>query len=109
MDEQQLNQGLRNLAKRALPELPDTFKAGVWRSIRARSSPGQEKWFDGLVSILLRPQWAALALAITLGIGATLGRTFADAEAPKDLSSLGLNVFAGDAPALPSTLLTQPR
>jgi hypothetical protein len=40
MDEQQLNQGLRNLAKRTLPELPNAFKAGVWRSIRARSSPG---------------------------------------------------------------------
>ena len=109
MDEQRLNEELKNLAKQALPELPNTFKAGVWRSIRARSSPDREKWFDELVSILLRPHCAALALAITLGIGATLGQTFADAEAPNNQTSLGLNVFSGDAPALPSTLLSQPR
>ena len=109
MDEEQLNQELRNLGKRALPELPNSFKAGIWKSIRARSLSGRETWIDGLVSILLRPHWAALALAFTVTIGATLGRTFADPEARKVHSSLGLNVFAGDAPTLPSTLLTQPR
>lgn len=109
MDEEQLNEELRNLAKRALPELPNTFKADLLRSIRAGSSPIEEKWFDGLVSILLRPHWAVLALAFTVAIGATFGRTFADPEARKAHNSLGLNVFAGDAPALPSTLLTRPR
>jgi len=109
MDEEQLDEELRNLASRALPNLPNTFKAGIWKSIRTRSSPTRERWVDGLVSILLRPHWGALALAITVGIGATFGRTLADTEVRKAHSSLGLNVFAGDAPGLPSTLLTQPR
>jgi len=109
MDEEELNQELNNLAARALPELPDTFKAGIWESIRTGSSPSRERWVDGLVSILLKPHWAALALLITVGIGATFGRTFADTDARKAHSLLGLNVFAGDAPALPSTLLTRAR
>jgi len=109
MDEEELNQELRNLAERILPELPKTFKAGIGKSIRAGSSPGRERWVDGLVAILLKPHWAALALLITVGIGATFGRTFAGSDARKADSSLGLNVFAGDAPALPSTLLTRPR
>jgi hypothetical protein len=109
MDEEELNQELRNFAERTLPELPKTFKAGIWESIRAGSSAGRERLVDGLVAILLKPHWAALALLITVGIGATFGGTFADADARKADSSLGLNVFASDAPALPSTLLTRPR
>jgi hypothetical protein len=109
MDEKELNQELRNLAERALPELPNTFKAGMWKSIRTGLWPNRETWVDGLVSILLKPRWAALVLLITVWIGATFGRSFADTDARKAHNSLGLNVFAGDAPSLPSTLLTRPR
>jgi hypothetical protein len=35
MDEEELNRELRNLAERALP---DTFKAGIWKSIRTGSA-----------------------------------------------------------------------
>jgi hypothetical protein len=48
-------------------------------------------------------------LIITVVIGANLGRTFADADAAQNHAHLGLNVFSGDAPALPSTLLNHPR
>ena len=109
MDEKDLDQELRNLAERALPGLPNTFKAGLWKSIRAESSSSHERWVDVSLSVLLRPQWAALGLAVTVGIGATFGRTFADIDARQAQSLLGLDVFAGDAPALPSTLLTRPR
>jgi RNA polymerase sigma factor (sigma-70 family) len=46
MDEKDLDQELRNLAERALPGLPNTFKAGLWKSIRAESSPGPERWVE---------------------------------------------------------------
>jgi hypothetical protein len=109
MDEEELNQGLRKLAERTLPELPKTLKPVVLEAVRTESSSSRERWVDGFVPILQRPLWAALALLITIGIGATFGRTFADVDARMAQSLLGLNVFSGDAPDLPSTLLTLPR
>jgi hypothetical protein len=109
MDEEELNKELANLARQALPELPDTLKADIWKSIRTRSTHLRERRSDELIGTFLRPQWAALALAITVAIGASFGRASADTEAREAHSSLGLDVFAGNAPTLPSTLLTRTR
>ena len=109
MDESELKKVFKTLSERPIPNLPSDFKGSIWRRIRWSEAAARESWLDVLVSALLRPAWAAVALIITLVIGANLGRIFADTEAAQNHAYLGLNVFSGDAPALPSTLLNHPR
>jgi hypothetical protein len=107
MDESELTKVFKTLSERPIPNLPSDFKSSLWRRIRLSGAAVRESWLDLFVSALLRPAWAAVALIITLAIGANLGRTFAAAEAAQNHKYLGLNVFSGDAPALPSTLLNR--
>jgi hypothetical protein len=110
MDESQLKKALKTLSERSIPNLPSNFNESVWARIRVTEATAvRENWLAGLVSMLLRPPWATVALAITLGIGASLGFAFADTEAAQNHKYLGLKVFSGDSPALPSTLLNHPR
>jgi hypothetical protein len=110
MDESQLKEALKTLSQRSIPNLPSNFNDSVWGRIRVTEAAAvRENWLDGLISTLLRPPWAAVSLAIALVIGVSLGRAFADAEAAQNHATLGLNVFSGDAPVLPSTLLSRPR
>lgn len=109
MDERRLDQRLKDLSVQGLPKFPETFNSGVWRSIRTRSTAREEGWFDGLVSMFLRPRWAAATLAVTLLIGMNLGLALADTQSTQKPDSLGLKVFAADSPTLPSTLFSQLR
>jgi hypothetical protein len=81
-------------------------------SIRAKIGGAaviRENWLDILVSTLLRPQWATAVLAITLLVGGNLGRVLANSENDRIHGPLGFEVFAADAPTLPSTLLGKSR
>ena len=110
MDESQLNQDLKALSERPIPNLPSNFNGSVWAKIRvAKAAAIRENWLDGLVSTLLRPRWATAALAITLLVGGNLGRMLTSSENVSTHRPLGLEVFAADAPTLPSTLLGQSR
>jgi len=110
MDESELIKVFKALSQRSIPDLPSDFDGSVWSKIRVLETTAKgESWLDSLVSTLLRPAWAAAALAITLVIGANLGRSFAYSEVAQNHANLGLNVFSGDSPVLPSTLLSQLR
>jgi len=110
MDESELTRCLKTISERPIPNLPSNFDGPIWVKIRVTEAAAvRENWLDGLISTLLRPPWAAVSLAIALVIGVSLGRAFADAEAAQNHATLGLNVFSGDAPVLPSTLLSRPR
>jgi hypothetical protein len=69
----------------------------------------RESWLDALISTLLRPQWATAVLAITLLVGGNLGRVLTNLGNRPIHRPLGFEVFAADAPTLPSTLLGGPR
>jgi hypothetical protein len=106
MDESELNRHLKTISERPIPNLPSNFDGSVLAKIRgAKTAAIRESWLDSLVSKLLRPQWATAVLAITLMVGGNLGRVLANLENHPIHRPLGFEVFAADAPTLPSTLL----
>ena len=108
MNDSRLDFDLKRLSERSIPELPENFHALVWARIHAAKSIAlQEKWLDGLVATFLRLRWAPVTLAITLLVGASLGRVFTNADEGRVHGPLGFDVFAADAPTLPSTVLGQ--
>ena len=108
MDESQLNDDLQALSGQPIPDLPSDLNESVFARIRVMESiTVKEHWLDSLVSTLLRPHWAILALAITLLIGGNLGRVLANSGRSTAHEPLGLEVFATNAPTLPSTVLSQ--
>jgi hypothetical protein len=110
MDESELNRHLKTISERPIPNLPTNFDGLVWAKIRgAETAAVRENWLDRLVSTLLRPQWATAVLAITLLVGGNLGRVLANSENHPIHRPLGFEVFAADAPTLPSTLLGRSR
>jgi hypothetical protein len=107
MDESELNRHLKTISVQ-IPVLPSDFSQAVWAKIRVTEAIAiRENWLDRLVSTLLRPQWASVALAITLLVGGNFGRVLANFENRPIHKPLGFEVFASDAPTLPSTLLSQ--
>ena len=107
MDESELNRHLKTISEQ-IPVLPSDFSQAVWAKIRVTEAIAiRENWLDRLVSTLLRPQWASVALAITLLVGGNFGRVLANFENRPIHKPLGFEVFASDAPTLPSTLLSQ--
>lgn len=109
MDESELTRHLKTISQRPVPSLPSNFAGSVWAKIGRAEAAIRESWLDILVSTLLRPQWATAVLAITLLVGGNLGRVLANSENDRINSHLGFEVFAADAPTLPSTLLGQSR
>jgi hypothetical protein len=109
MDESELTRHLKTIAERPVPSLPSNFAGSVWAKIGRAEAAIRENWLDILVSTLLRPQWATAVLAITLLVGGNLGHVLADSENDRIHSPLGFEVFAADAPTLPSTLLDRSR
>jgi hypothetical protein len=107
MDESELNRHLKTISERPIPNLPSNFDGLVWAKIRGAEAAIRENWLDRLVSTLLRPQWATAVFAITLLVGGNLGRVLANSENRSIHRPLGFEVFAADAPTLPSTLLDQ--
>ena len=109
MDESELTRHLKTIAERPVPSLPSNFAGSVWAKIGRAEAAIRENWLDILVSTLLRPQWATAVLAITLLVGGNLGHVLTDSENDRIHSPLGFEVFAADAPTLPSTLLDRSR
>jgi hypothetical protein len=110
MDESELNRHLKTISERPIPNLPSNFDGLVWVKIRgAETAATRENCLDRLVSTLLRPQWATAVFAVTLLVGGNFGRLLANSENRPIHRPLGFEVFAFDAPTLPSTLLSQSR
>jgi len=109
MDESELKLHLKRISERPIPNLPSNFDEFVWAKIRGAEAATRENWLDGLVSMLLRPQWVMAVFAITLLVGGNLGRVLANSENRPIHRPLGFEVFAADAPTLPSTLLGRSR
>jgi hypothetical protein len=107
MDESELNRHLKTISEQ-IPVLPSAFSQSVWDKIRvAEAIAIRENWLDRLVSTLLRPQWVTVVFAVTLLVGGNFGRLLATLENRPIHKPLGFEVFASDAPTLPSTLLSQ--
>jgi hypothetical protein len=109
MDESELNWRLKKISERPIPDLPSNFGGLVWVKIRVAKAAIRENGLDMLASTLLRPQWATAVFAITLLVGGNFGRVLANSENRPVHRPLGFEVFAADAPALPSTLLSRSR
>jgi hypothetical protein len=105
MDESELNRHLKAISERPIPSLPSDLAGSIRAKIARAEAAIRESWLDTLVSTLLRPQWATAVLAITLLVGGNLGRVLANSENDRINMPLGFEVFAADAPTLPSTLL----
>lgn len=104
-----LNDALEALAARRLPDPPAALARNVWREIRVRrAQPVREGIFEGWVSALLRPRWILSAATMTIAVSVTFGM-LEDSSAANVHASLNLSVFSASAPALPSTLISQPR
>ncbi|SRR5258708_14387407 len=108
MDESELSEHLKRVAERPIPDLPSNFSGSVSAKIRRASAASRENWLNRSVATLLRPQWAAAVFTITVLVGGNLGRVLVTSENHPIHSPLGFEVFAADAPTLPSTLLGQP-
>jgi len=81
---------------------------GVWTSIRRNGEKPSNSWLSWLASIdpWSNPQWACSGLAAALVIGLLLGWIASPSQPlPARKQTSELNVFASNAPGLPSTLL----
>ena len=89
MNESGLDDDLKALAQRPRPNLPNDFKAMVWSKIQSRETTTRAKsehWLKTLLSVLVTPQWAAIALALALLVGWILGRsTTGSAASPNEI------------------------
>jgi hypothetical protein len=109
MDESELNRHLKTISERPIPDPPSNFAGSVWTKIRRVAASSRENWLDRVVSTLRRPQWATAVFVITLLVGGNLGRVLANSEERPIHRPLGFEVFAADAPTLPSTILGESR
>ena len=116
MDNDPLDHLLGRLARAPIPPTPPGLEDRVRRQIRQRRAvPDGGRWWQTFRNPgweTLRPAFAALAVAVVVGV--VMGRGTADAFAdPRGLSagqtgrSLGLEVFSSAPPAMPSTLLNR--
>lgn len=66
---------LRSLLRASRPDvgLPLGFQAAVWRQIARRAATSPVFWLERLMSFVLRPQWAAVSLAVVMLAGFFLG------------------------------------
>ena len=77
MNESRLDEDLKALGERPQPQLPTDFNAAVWSKIQSQETTFRGRprnWLETLFSPLATPQWAAVALVLTLLIGWSLGR-----------------------------------
>jgi hypothetical protein len=110
MDKLELDRYLKTISERPIPKIPSNLGGSVLAKIRIlKTTAIQEDWLDGLLSMLLRPQWAAAVLAVTLMVGGNFGRVLANSDNYGIRRPLGFEVFAADAPTLPSTILGKSR
>jgi negative regulator of sigma E activity len=106
MNQSSLDRLLQQRWKQAEGTLPGSFSQNVWREIRQRKADEEPSTIA--VSFwhwLLQPPAvaAALVLAVTVGVG--VGSRPPISSAARAHQALDLQVFGGQASALPSTLL----
>ena len=109
MDESELIRLLKTISERPIPNLPSNFDRVLAKIRETEAAIIRENWLDRLVSTLRKPQWATVVFVITLLVGGNLGRVLANSEERPTHRPLGFEVFAADAPTLPSTLLGESR
>jgi len=108
MESDNLQDALKKLAARRIPELPANFQQNVWREIRSRKNAQvRESVWDMLMATLLRPEWAFSAATIAVLISVSFGVAETSASRYAAHKSLDLGVFSAEAPTLPSTLLAR--
>ena len=74
MNDDSLDHLLAQHSDAPMPQLPGSFRQGVWREIRRRKSEPHTltaTWFGWLLEPLLKPAFAfaALTLAVVMGVG----------------------------------------
>jgi len=107
-------EGMLEAMRRAPVPLPaPDFETAVWRRIaRQEQTAGfsafSARW-ERLAAFVLQPRQVAAALLLVLcgAVGATSLASSHQSGPTAPAVSLGLDVFSGYAPALPSTLMSQ--
>ncbi len=109
MKDPNLDNALARLAANS-PQPPANLEVNVWRSIRERREISRrESVFDWMFATIFRPAGVASLVAVTFAVAISIGSLEAADTSASTRSSLGLAVFASDAPTLPSTLMTHSR
>ena len=108
MNDDSLDRLLAQRRNAPMPQLPGSFRQGVWREIRQRKSESHTlsaTWFGWLLEPLLKPAFAfaALTLAVVMGVG--LGSGAHASQESQTRAALDLQVFGSASPALPATLM----
>lgn len=106
MDENSLDELLRQRAQKTGGSLPPNFQQNVWREIRQRraaETAGSGAW---VWQWLLRPQLVAVVLAVAMAVGAGLGSRHPERVELNTNKALDLDVFGASPRTLPSTVLS---
>ena len=102
-----LDQSLRELATRPIPEVPGNLAASVMRKIRLRRD-AKVPLVERIANWLWRGQVALASVPAAVVVGMFIALTLPAQEARPAVSrALYLNVFSQDAPTLPSTYIGQ--
>ena len=105
---------LEEVRRAPVPPPARDFEAAVWRRIARRERADRAGgWWERLAAFVLQPRQVAAALLLVL-CGAVGATSLASPHSHQHgqtapVVSLGLDVFSGYAPALPSTLMSQHR
>jgi hypothetical protein len=85
MNDSRLDDDLKELAKRPMPEVPAHFDAAVWSKVQSREANARTGWqyrLQALLSAWATPRWAAATLALALVAGWGLGRLTSRSSEP---------------------------
>lgn len=114
MNPDQLDNLLRDYAKRSLPSPPAGLTTSVWREIEHRRQRGA--WWSRIFPIsnwrevFAEPRLALASVALALVTGILPITAARSAETPRlARNSLHLDVFSTRSPGLPATLLADAR
>lgn len=109
MKQEQIDELLRALARKPMPACPANLEASVWRAIRLHelAPRGFAAILDDAAESVWRAKTFALSAFTATLVGALVAFSWQAAAPDATAGALGLRVFSADAPALPSTLLTQ--
>jgi len=100
-----LDQSLRQLAARPIPEAPGNLAASVMREIRLRRD-AKVPLVETIANWLWRGQVALASVPAAVVMGILIALTLPAQEArPAVARALYLNVFSQDSPTLPSTYI----
>lgn len=107
---QRLDELIKTLADRTIPELPAHLAANVWREIRGRRGDPSESWMAALFELLRRPAFAIGGFIVAGALGSLFGALSVghrSMDTRMAQQSLHLDVFAPNAPGLPVALISR--